>query len=86
MANRERVDRVTEENWQAATKVRRHAGIWSCAYVDRDEDGFFGVWGSPGQFGFTVRCASLEEALAWVTCEPQPFITIEVVLPDAVGE
>jgi hypothetical protein len=82
MSSRESVDPITEENWQTAITPRCHAGMWMGAYLDRDEDGFFGVWGKPGTWGFTVRCESLAAALAWVNRDPQPFSTIEFVLPD----
>src|SRR5262245_11413743 len=72
------VDRITKENWETAWTARCHAGIWMGARVDRDENGFFGVCGKPGTFGFIVRCDSLEDALAWVNQEPAPFAIVEI--------
>ena len=52
------------------------------AYVRRDKDGFVGVWGAPRRFGFTIRLQSLEEALAWVNREPQPFATTKIAVSE----
>ena len=82
MSKREHVDRITKENWRTASTPRCHAGMWMGAYIHEDEEGLLGVWGKPGTWGFTVRCNSLEDALAWVNREPQPFAVLEVALPD----
>ena len=78
---RENVDRITEGNWQTAITSRCQAGMWMGAYIGRDAEGFFGVWGKPGTWGYSVRCDSLNEALAWVNRDPQPFAVVEIALP-----
>jgi hypothetical protein len=76
------VDILTSDNWRTSRRARSHAGMVMGCYIEQEGDRFIGVWGIPGTLGFTVRCATLSEALAWANRSPQPFVTLEI---DAAG-
>jgi hypothetical protein len=84
MSDRISVQRITSENWQTTDNRVAGPGLLMGAYVDHDDDGFLGVWGKPGTWGYSVRCDSLEEILAWAKRERQPVASSGSALRQAV--
>ena len=65
-AGRNRVDRLTPENWRDASRFRRMAPIQMGARVEGAGDGRYrGVYGHPPEFDHEQLFDSLDEALGW---------------------